>query len=170
MQDFSHQQYDSKLPYVHIYMNRTTASYPKSHENPGLLQRQGSFFRDYISLSRFFLMISIPSINHRENGGTLGMAPLIINPTNTPYIVGKYWVPIPFERAPAGGAKQLGAPTSFINFPYASMYHGDSYVLLPSLKLTACPLKIGLLPQKEIHNRIPTIHFQGLLLLVLGRV
>ena len=29
---------------------------------------------------------------HRENGGTLGMVPLIINPIYTRYIVGIYWV------------------------------------------------------------------------------
>ena len=30
-------------------------------------------------------------VTHGENGGTLGMVPLIINPIYTPYIVGIYW-------------------------------------------------------------------------------
>ena len=33
---------------------------------------------------------------HRENGGTLGMVPLIINPIYTLHHVGISWVPIPF--------------------------------------------------------------------------
>ncbi len=47
----------------------------------------------------------------------------------------------------------------------------EKFIYIPSLKLTAIlPLKIGRGPQKERRKSIPTIHFQGFLLLVPGRV
>ena len=36
-------------------------------------------------------MSGFQNLYHGENGGTLGMVPLIINPIYTPYIVGIYW-------------------------------------------------------------------------------
>ena len=44
----------------------------------------------------------------------------------------------------------------------------ESAQIIPSLKLTFSPLKIGRNPIGK--DRLPTIHFQGLLLLVSGRV
>ena len=44
---------------------------------------------------------------HRENGGTLGMVPLIINPLNTLYMVGIHWV-YPLLKGSLAAKKQLG--------------------------------------------------------------
>ena len=52
---------------------------------------------------------------HRENGGTLGMVPLIINPKYNLYIVGIYWGPYPLLKGSNRGLKQLGI---WVNIPY----------------------------------------------------
>ena len=61
----------------------------------------------HLSVSHIMgMIIAIPfeekSCHHRENGGTLGMVPLI-NPIYTPYIVGIYWVYPPFKGLQQGG-------------------------------------------------------------------
>ena len=47
---------------------------------------QGKWLKD------IFIVWGILSLTHRESGGkTLGLGPLIINPINTPQILGIYW-------------------------------------------------------------------------------
>ena len=71
------------------------------------------------------------------------------------------------------GRKHGNTPKCFIWFLYLSDCQGSTGVHstspyhLPSLKRTSSPLKIRL-PRMKFH--LPTIHFQGLLLLVSGRV
>ena len=58
--------------------------------------------------------------SHRQDGGTLGMVPLIINPIYT-HLLGKSVYPLK-KRAPTQGVKQLAAkaiPTNPHHFPFS---------------------------------------------------